>query len=175
MKKKGIDFVSRLASEYEDGTNRFSEQGEALYGAWEDEELVAIGGLNRNTTTLRKISKTISFLYFTRSSSEKELEVNLFKAISENAKGKFKEITTKTESAKADAFYRANGFVFEERSPDTTHVLSLNRKGFTTMNTQALVEKFPLIKNMQNTEEIIWFNPNINKNRRCIKKCICYR
>jgi D-serine dehydratase len=37
------------------------------------------------------------------------------------------------------------------------------------VNTQALVKKFPLIKNMQNTEEIIWFNPNINKTKEVLK------
>ncbi|KQL37511.1 MULTISPECIES: D-serine ammonia-lyase [Bacillaceae] len=31
------------------------------------------------------------------------------------------------------------------------------------MNTQQLIEKFPLIKEMQNTEEVIWFNPNQTK------------
>ena len=46
--KEGYRFVSRLASEYEDGTHRFSEQGEAIYGAWDEDELVAIGGLFRN-------------------------------------------------------------------------------------------------------------------------------
>ena len=37
------------------------------------------------------------------------------------------------------------------------------------MNTQVLVKKFPLIKKMQNTEEIIWFNPNINKTKEALK------
>ena len=47
--------------------------------------------------------------------------------------------------------------------------LAYNRKGFTTVNTQVLVKKFPLIKKMQNTEEIIWFNPNINKTKEALK------
>ena len=67
--KEGYRFVTRLKEEYEDGTNRFSEQGEALYGVWEDKELVSIGGLTKNTiTTEETISKALSFLYFTRSS-----------------------------------------------------------------------------------------------------------
>jgi len=37
------------------------------------------------------------------------------------------------------------------------------------VNTQPLVKKFPLIKNMQNKEEIIWFNPNINKTKEALK------
>jgi GNAT superfamily N-acetyltransferase len=123
--KEGYRFVSRLASEYEDGTNRFSEQGEALYGVWEDHELVAIGGLNRNITGPGEQSARLHRFYTLPEHRRKGIGSELCKAISEDAKGQFKEITTKTESAKADAFYRANGFAFEERSPDTTHVMSL--------------------------------------------------
>jgi GNAT superfamily N-acetyltransferase len=123
--KEGYRFVTRLKEEYEDGTNRFSEQGEALYGVWEDKELVSIGGLTKNTITTEEQSARLYRFYTLPEYRRKGIGSELFKAISENAKGKFKEITTKTESAKADAFYRANGFVFEERSPDTSHVLSL--------------------------------------------------
>lgn len=123
--KEGYRFVSRLASEYEDGTNRFNEQHEALYGVWEDDQLVAIGGLNRNHDNTKEDSARLHRFYTLPEYRRKGIGSELCKRISEDAKGKFKEITTKTESAKADAFYRANGFTFEERSPDTTHVLTL--------------------------------------------------
>lgn len=123
--KEGYRFVSRLASEYEDGTNRFSEQGEALYGVWEGQELVAIGGLNRNTTGPEEHSARLHRFYILPEHRRKGIGSELCKTISSNAKGQFQEITTRTESAKADAFYRANGFTFDERSPDVTHVLNL--------------------------------------------------
>ncbi|MEK3973267.1 GNAT family N-acetyltransferase [Psychrobacillus sp. FSL K6-1267] len=121
--KEGYRFVSRLASEYEDGTNRFSEQGEALYGAWEAEELVAIGGLNRDI--LGSDSARLHRFYTLPDYRRKGIGSELFKVILVGAKGQFNEITTKTESTKADAFYRANGFIFDRRSPDTTHVIGL--------------------------------------------------
>ena len=123
--KEGYRFVSRLASEYEDGTHRFSERGEAIYGAWEEDELVAIGGLFRNPASETDNSARLFRFYTLPDHRRKGVGSELLKAISENAKGYFKEITTKTESGNADSFYRANGFVFDERSPDTTHVLSL--------------------------------------------------
>lgn len=123
--KEGYRFVSRLASEYEDGTNRFSEQGEALYGVWDDEELVGIGGINRSTTSADDNSARLYRFYTLPEHRRKGVGSELFKIITDNAKGQFSKITTKTESAKVDAFYRANGFSLEERSPDTTHVLSL--------------------------------------------------
>lgn len=123
--REGYRFVSRLASEYEDGTHRFSEQGEAIYGAWEEDELVAIGGLYRNSTSKAENSARLFRFYTLPEYRRKGVGSELLKAISENAKGHFKEITTKTEAGNVDSFYRANGFVFDERSPDTTHVLSL--------------------------------------------------
>ena len=121
--KEGYRFVSRLAAEYEDGTNRFSEQGEALYGAWNEGELVAIGGLNRDV--LGADSARLHRFYTLPDYRRKGIGSELFKAILEDAKGQFNEITTKTESMKADAFYRANGFIFDRRTPDTTHVIGL--------------------------------------------------
>ena len=123
--KEGYRFVSRLASEYEDGTHRFSEQGEAIYGAWDEDELVAIGGLFRNPASEAENSARLFRFYTLPEYRRKGVGSELLQAISENAKGHFKEITTKTESAKADSFYRANGFIFDERSPDPTHVLTL--------------------------------------------------
>ncbi|MFJ7825761.1 GNAT family N-acetyltransferase [Psychrobacillus sp. NPDC096623] len=123
--KEGYRFVSRLVSEYEDGTHRFSERGEAIYGAWDEDELVAIGGLFRNTASEADNSARLFRFYTLPAYRRKGVGSELLKAVSENAKGHFKEITTKTESAKADSFYRANGFIFDERSPDVTHVLSL--------------------------------------------------
>lgn len=121
--KEGYRFVSRLATEYEDGTNRFSEPGEALFGAWNDDELVAIGGLNRNVngTDAARLQRAYTLPNYRR----KGIGSELFNAIFVHAREQFNEITTKTESAKADAFYRANGFQFDERSPDITHVYSL--------------------------------------------------
>ena len=123
--REGYRFVSRLASEYEDGTHRFSEQGEAIYGAWEKDELIAIGGLYRNSTSKDENSARLFRFYTLPEHRRKGVGSELLKAISENAKGHFKEITTKTEAGNVDSFYRANGFIFDERSPDTTHVLSL--------------------------------------------------
>lgn len=121
--KEGYRFVSRLATEYEDGTNRFSEQGEALFGAWDGDELVAIGGINRNSKS--KDAARLQRAYTLPNYRRKGIGSELFNAIFVHAREQFNEITTKTESAKADAFYRANGFQFDERSPDVTHVYSL--------------------------------------------------
>ncbi len=121
--KEGYRFVSRLVSEYKDGTNTFREEGEALYGAWDGEVIVAIGGLNRHSVD--STSARLHRFYVLPEYRRKGIGGQLFRLISEEAKENFEEITTKTESAKADAFYRAVGFIFDGRSADTTHVIGL--------------------------------------------------
>ena len=37
----------------------------------------------------------------------------------------FHEMTVRTESSKADAFYRANGFELDDSASETTHMISL--------------------------------------------------
>ena len=46
--KQGHRFIARFVTEYKDGTNRFALPGEALFGVYDDERLIAIGGLNRD-------------------------------------------------------------------------------------------------------------------------------
>ena len=121
--KEGYRFLSRLVSEYEDGTNRFEEEGEALYGAWDGGEIVAIGGLNKHP--IDSSAARLHRFYTLPAYRRKGVGGQLFQVISDKAKENFTEITTKTESAKADAFYRAVGFVFDGRSADTTHVIGL--------------------------------------------------
>lgn len=43
------------------------------------------------------------------------------------------------------------------------------RKGQTAMNKEQLVQQFPLIEKMKNTEEVIWFNPNLIKTEEALK------
>ena len=68
--KEGYRFVSRFASEYEDGTNRFSEQGEALFGAWDGEELSGNWRVKSKFKEYRQLQATKS-LYITGLSSKR--------------------------------------------------------------------------------------------------------
>ena len=45
---QGFDFLERLRDEWKSGSNRFDRPGELLLGAFADEELIAVGGLNRD-------------------------------------------------------------------------------------------------------------------------------
>ena len=45
--KEGFQFVDRLIEEYESGKNRFNQPGEFLLFVYDDEKLIACGGLNQ--------------------------------------------------------------------------------------------------------------------------------
>ena len=124
--EEGYRFLSRLVHDYEDGSNTFNKDGEALFGVWDGpEQLVAIGGINQNPYTNNKEEARLRRFYTLQSARRQGVGSQLLSGLKNHAKGSFKEISCKTESAKADAFYRYNGFEAVHESPDTTHVLKL--------------------------------------------------
>ena len=124
--EEGYRFLTRLVHDYEDGSNTFNKEGEALYGVWEGpEKLVAIGGLNQNAHTDNKDEARLLRFYTLGDVRRQGVGSQLLSELVNHAKGKFKKITCRTESAKADAFYRANGFEEAHDAPDTTHVMNL--------------------------------------------------
>ncbi|WJY28145.1 MULTISPECIES: GNAT family N-acetyltransferase [Sporosarcina] len=120
---EGYRFLTRLVEEYRDSVNTFSEPGEALYAVRnEDGEVIAVGGVNRfpvpggdpETGRLQRF-------YVKESERRNGAGSLLLQEIIRNAKGAFHELTVKTESSKADAFYRRNGFEFDDSEAETTH------------------------------------------------------
>ncbi len=50
-KDEGFYFLIKLISEYENKINTFNKTGECLYGIFQGEKLIGIGGLNVNPCT----------------------------------------------------------------------------------------------------------------------------
>ncbi len=123
--EEGYRFLTRLVNDYEDGTNTFSKEGEALYGVWEGpDKLVAIGGISQNPYENKDTARLKRF-YTLQSVRRQGVGSQLLSELKNHASENFKEITCKTESAKADAFYRANGFEETHDAPHITHVMKL--------------------------------------------------
>src|SRR3954447_15503574 len=55
--REGCRFVSRLCEDWRSGTNRFDKPGEALFGLSIGEELVAVGGLNRQDESTGRLRR----------------------------------------------------------------------------------------------------------------------
>lgn len=50
-KEEGFKFLKKLINEYENELNTFNKSGECLYGIFQGEKLIGIGGLNADPYT----------------------------------------------------------------------------------------------------------------------------
>ncbi|WOV86312.1 GNAT family N-acetyltransferase [Sporosarcina oncorhynchi] len=126
--EEGYRFVSRLVNDFEDQTNTFSEEGEALFAVNNPSgEIVAIGGINRSPFTDDEDVARLQRFYVLEEARRQGVGTLLQNAIIDHAKNHFKEITVRTESSKSDAFYRATGFTFDDSDTETTHIMKFDK------------------------------------------------
>lgn len=133
---EGFGFVQKLATEWASGENRFALPGEGLYAGFQNEKLIAIGGINldpyqtdENTGRLRR--------FYVRS-AYRRLGVGrkLLETILTDACDTFAHINLRTVNPDAAAFYINNGFtqIKEEtithlmKKETVTHFLSCSDK-----------------------------------------------
>lgn len=127
--EEGYRFVSRLVNDYDDKTNTFSKEGEALFAVNNTSgEIVAIGGINRSPFTDDEDVARLQRFYVLDDARRQGVGTLLQNAIINHAKDHFKEITVRTESSKSDAFYRATGFTFDDSASETTHIMKFDDK-----------------------------------------------
>lgn len=119
--QEGYRFLTRLVKQYADGSELFQKPGEALFGVWKEDELVGIGGILQNSYSDDPSSGRLRRFYVLAKERRHGVGTLLLEACLNKAKESFKSVTCRTDSAKADAFYRQNGFVAVHHSPDTTH------------------------------------------------------
>jgi ribosomal protein S18 acetylase RimI-like enzyme len=123
---EGYRFLSRLVKEYMNGSNTFNKPGEALFCIRNNAgEVVAIGGVNQSPVSDRAEVARLRRFYVLSSARRQGVGSILLKELVNHSSGKFSEMTLKTESSNADAFYRANGFITDDSSAATTHIMTL--------------------------------------------------
>lgn len=118
---EGYRFLSRLVEHFNNGKQQFTEPGEALLGVWKNDELVAIGGVEQNPYTEDTHTARLKRFYVEPDERRHGVGSMLLEACLNKAKENFTKVTCRTDSAKADAFYRHNGFSVTTDSPETTH------------------------------------------------------
>lgn len=124
-RKEGYELVARLIEEYESGDNRFDAPGEALYGVYEDAELIAIGGLNRDPYLQDGETGRVRHVYVTVDRRGQGVGRLLTERIIAEARQHFRRLTLRTFSDRADRFYRALGFQSNSPLQGATHHLEL--------------------------------------------------
>jgi GNAT superfamily N-acetyltransferase len=96
--------LQRLRTEWDQGTNRFSDHGEALFEARLGPRLVAICGLNRDPYTDRQDVGRLRHLYVSPDCRRKGVGRALVAAILQHAGSNFQLVRLRTDRTDADQF-----------------------------------------------------------------------
>ncbi|PEI62965.1 GNAT family N-acetyltransferase [Bacillus wiedmannii] len=127
-KEEGFNFLIRLISEYENKINIFNKTGECLYGIFQGEKLIGIGGLNEDPyTENNKISRLRRF-YIAKEYRRKGLGRLLLVRIISDAKKYFNIVVLNTDTVQGDKFYTSIGFVKGIKFVGASHYLNLNKR-----------------------------------------------
>jgi GNAT superfamily N-acetyltransferase len=123
--RTGCFFVRRLKEEWTSGVNRFSEPGEALFGAWLEGRLVGVGGLNVDPYAGDERVGRVRRLYVLQGFRRRGVATLLVQAALNAARGRFRELRLRTQNDKAGQFYERLGFLPAVDRADCTHVMEL--------------------------------------------------
>lgn len=120
-KEEGFNFLIKLISEYENKINIFNKTGECLYGIFQGEKLIGIGGLNEDPYTENNKIGRLRRFYISKNYRRKGLGNLLLNRLLLHAEKYFKVVVLHTDSKQGDVFYNANGFVKGEVYKGSSH------------------------------------------------------
>ncbi|MGH0593488.1 GNAT family N-acetyltransferase [Bacillus pretiosus] len=120
-KEEGFNFLIKLISEYENKINIFNKTGECLYGIFQGEKLIGIGGLNEDPYTENNTIGRLRRFYISKNYRRKGLGNLLLNRLLLHAEKYFKVVVLHTDSKQGDVFYNANGFVKGEVYKGSSH------------------------------------------------------
>jgi ribosomal protein S18 acetylase RimI-like enzyme len=122
-RREGFRFLQRLCDEYADGSNRFDQPGEALFGAFVDGQIVGVCGLNRDPYSGDARTGRVRRLYVAPEYRRTGVGRKLMEAVIERACEHFDRLVLRTDNGAAAAFYEAMGFHAETAITNPTHFM----------------------------------------------------
>jgi len=122
---EGHGMLERLRDGWRNGTNRFSQPGEALLGAFDGAILMGICGRNIDPYRSNRQVGRIRHLYVSLAGRRQGLGRLLVTSLAEGARPFFDRLNVRAPEA-AHGFYERLGFMRVDDDPDVTHVLHLN-------------------------------------------------
>ncbi|WP_171653591.1 GNAT family N-acetyltransferase [Paenibacillus foliorum] len=122
---EGFRLVKRLVSEFESGHNRFDQPGEVLYGAYEDNQLIGICGLNQDPYLQDRTTGRVRRLYVLPAYRRRRIGHKLVKVVTGYAQDYYVRLTLKTDNPLAAQFYEKLGFHSNDPTPHSTHYIDL--------------------------------------------------
>ena len=127
-REQGFEFLDRLVKKYLDGTNQFSQPGEALFGAYSGQHMIAIGGLNRDPYLQAADTGRVRHLYVLSSWRGQGVGKQLVQRIIDEARLHYRLLTLRTLTEPASKFYCAIGFQMKPEIFAATHHLVLKEE-----------------------------------------------
>jgi GNAT superfamily N-acetyltransferase len=122
--QEGFCFVRRAQEEWLSGANTFSKEGEALFAVMEEERLLAIGGINRESARLGRLRR----FYVRRQERRKGIGRQLAEHVLAFASRYYSRVGLRCDTEAADRFYRAVGFNRTDLDLGATHVIELKKE-----------------------------------------------
>jgi GNAT superfamily N-acetyltransferase len=123
----GFRFVRRLVQEWEDGTSRFSQPGEAFFAALCGARVVGVCGLTRDPYASSPNVGRVRRLYVLSALRRRGVGRRLVQAVLAAARGVFTSLRLRTETEAAARLYTALGFRACVGIPDCTHEMELGQ------------------------------------------------
>jgi len=108
--RAGYGLIKRTIDDWENGTNRFANPGEKLWGLFLGGDLIGIGGLNRDPYTRESNVGRVRHLYIMEAHRRKGYATLLMDAILHVAKQNFNRLRLFTHNPDAAKFYEKLGF-----------------------------------------------------------------
>ena len=123
----GFRFLDRLVTEWDAGNNRFDAPGERLLGAFLNDRLVAIGGLNVDPYATEAGTARLRHVYVLKAERRRGFGRMLVRRLLEDAReAGFSEVRLLTDTVAGARFYESLGFS-SLRSPHGSHLMPLGR------------------------------------------------
>lgn len=121
--KEGFQFVDRLIEEYESGKNRFNQPGEFLLFVYDDEKLIACGGLNQqwNENEIDNRIGRVRRFYVLPKYRKHGVGKQLLQHLEKNARANFSALCLNTDTKSAAHFYQKQNYVFVENHPNYSY------------------------------------------------------
>ncbi|MRR42303.1 GNAT family N-acetyltransferase [Bacillus anthracis] len=120
-KDEGFYFLIKIISEYEKKINTCNKTGECLYGIFQGEKLIGIGGLNADPYTENNKIGRLRRFYIAKDYRRIGLGKLLLNKLLSHAEKYFKVVVLHTDTKQGDVFYTANGFVKREVYKRSSH------------------------------------------------------
>jgi len=117
----GLRLVRRLVEEWATGANRFDRPGEILFGAFIDQRLVGVCGLNVDPYASDERVGRVRHLYVLSAFRRRGIGRRLVKRVIQAAHGRFDNVRLRTTDAAAARLYEALGFRRDVGQREYTH------------------------------------------------------